>query len=116
MGCLLVLAHFQVGITQDAIRLTITRVERNGLGSFSRRGLKVVPGGKDVGQMTDDPTVPWSKVERFAECLFSTIIIAQVTALTGLLDIGVAEVKIRRGIVRIALELALCERNGMVGI
>src|SRR5262245_21977586 len=66
--------------------------------------------------MTDDPTMPRSQVKRCAERLFSALIIAQVTALTGLLDVGVTEVQIRRGIVRMALELALGERNGTVGI
>src|SRR5262249_16008778 len=92
VGGLLVLAHFQGGVTQDTIRLTIARVERNGLGSPSRRGLKCMLDGKDVGQMTDNPAVPGSQIERFGAPLFSAVIIAEVTALTGVLDEGVTEV------------------------
>jgi hypothetical protein len=87
---LAIFPYFQMSVAEDAIGVSVGRIEFDRLGGLLGCACEVVSGVEDKGQVTPCLTVLGTDLQRLPQCLLRQVKVGDVAALPGLLAVGIS--------------------------
>ncbi len=94
------MARFELGVTENAIGIRIARVERDRAARLARGAGEVMQRVQHVCQVTPGGAQLGLYLQRMLQGLRCKVIVSDVAGFAALLDIGVAQLVVHRGVVR----------------